>query len=449
MKKTVKSIIGILMVLMLAAGFVACGGGDGAKGDVIELRVLNYFSMANANAAEENEIVWDTFEKAHPNIKILREDEFNEPFHHKVEAYAASGQLPDVILCWPSGRSTTLHTQRLLKDLAPLVQRDGLASLYNAVSMDPSQQGAGYMGMITRGLTATNAFFINLEVLNDCGLQPAKTYAELKAQVPVLRAKGYETVLMANDQTWVMQSCLFSSLAGRFCGEGWEKRILSGQAKFTDPDFVAALQFVKTMYDDGVLSQATLATEYQDVAGLFATNKGAYMIDGDWKQGDLITDKTTGVALISPDRQKNIRIDVFPDIDGVKFNKSNTVVLATGWGMNANIPAGSPKEEAAWTLLKWLVGKEAQIFFTESGIFPTPSRTDIDPSTLNLEPIQQEMAMMGSKYNVSTVVIDAAFEGPVYTPLNDGLQAMGLGRQTPQQVAELTQAALEAWKATQ
>jgi raffinose/stachyose/melibiose transport system substrate-binding protein len=98
----------------------------------------------------------------------------------------------------------------------PLVRRDGLASVFTPVSLDPSQQGAGYLGMITRGLTATNAFFVNMEVLRDCGLQPAKTYSELVAQVPVLKAKGYETIIMPCEDTWVMQSCLFSSIAGRF-----------------------------------------------------------------------------------------------------------------------------------------------------------------------------------------------------------------------------------------
>jgi raffinose/stachyose/melibiose transport system substrate-binding protein len=117
--------------------------------------------------------------------------------------------------------------------------------------------------------------------------------------------------------------------------------------------------------------------------------------------------------------------------------------------MSSAIPAGSPKEEAAWRLIKWLTGKEVQSFFVETGTFATPSRTDINLASLPLEPLQVTVANLGKEYNISTEVIDAAFEGPVYTPLNDGLQAIGLGRQTPQQVAAATQAALEAWKKQQ
>jgi len=444
------AMIGILLVVGVL--FVGCTKKD--SDGRVEIRVLNYFSMTNPNSTSEPRVVWEPFEKANPDIKIVREDDFDEPFHLKTEAYAAAGQLPDVMYVWPSGRSTTLHTQRLLKDLSSLARRDNLAAVYTPVALDPAQQGAGYLGMIPRGMTSTNAFYVNLEVLRAAGLQPAKNYSELKAQVPILRAQGIDTIIMANQETWVMQSCLFSLVAGRFCGEGWEQKIHSGQAKFTDPDFVAALQFIKTMYDDGVLTRATIATSYGDGIGLFANGRSAYYIDGDWRVGDFCTDPSTGQALISPARQSNFLITVFPDIDlpGVKFNRSNSVVLATGWGMNANIPAGSPKEEAAWKLIKWLVGREIQLYNIDTGIAPVPSRIDItdsDIAALNLEPLKVAIGNIGKEYDKATVVIDAAFEGPVYTPLNDGLQAIGMGTQTPAQVAALTQAAFDTWKASQ
>ena len=443
-------IIGILLVIGLL--FTGCPRRDDGR---IELRVINYFSMANPAALEELRIVWEAFDRAHPHIRVVREDDMHEPFHHKMEAYAAAGNLPDVMHVWPSGRSSTLHANRLLKDLTPLIERDGLARYFTPVTMDPAGQFGGYMAMIPRGLTATNAFFINMEVLNQVGLQPARTYSELRAQVPILRAAGFETIIMANAESWVMQSCLFSSIAGRYMGYGWEKRIHSGEARFTDPAFVNALRFIRMMYEDGVLSQATLATDYGSSIGLFATNRGAYKIDGDWRVGDFLTDHSTGMALISPERQRNFRIGVFPEID-IAFQppvaipgRTNTVVLATGWGINANIPRGSEREAAAWELVKWLTGREAQTFFVETGTFSSPSRTDIDLSVLALEPLQVAIANLSSYYDISTVVIDAAFPGSVYTPLNDGLQALGMGRTTPEALAAVVQAAFDAWRATQ
>ncbi|MDR0396745.1 MAG: extracellular solute-binding protein [Oscillospiraceae bacterium] len=439
-----------MIALVLAALMLAAAAPAAMASEQIELRVLNYHDMTNANTADGIKISFDAFEEAHPEIKLVREDEFNEPFHQATEAYAASGNLPDVMYAWPSGRSTTLHTQKLLKDLAPLIERDGLAEYYIPLALNPASQAGGYQAILPMGVTATNAFFINMEVLDAVGLEPAKTYSELVAQVPVLAAAGYDTILMANQDTWVMQSCLFSLVAGRFCGEDWEQKILSGEAKFTDPDFVAALEFIKRMYDDGVLNQSTLATGYGEGPGLFATNTAAYYIDGDWRVGAFITDASTGEAVLDPSRQGDFPITVFPDIDlpGVKFNKSNTAVLGTGWGINAALEDGSPELEAAWELVKWLVGKEVQTWQVSTGAVATPARNDIDYSSLELEPLQVAIANLGGEYDVATVVIDGAFEGPVYTPLNDGLQAIGMGIQTPEQVAQSTQDAFDAWLAS-
>ena len=442
---TLKRLSALVLAFLMLAGLVSIGAAE----EVVELRVLNYLDMTSPNSAEETQVIWDAFEEAHPNIKLVIQNEFNEPFHQATEAYAAAGNLPDVMYVWPSGRSTTLHTKHLLKDLTPLIERDGLKDFYIPLATDPTQQVSGYVAMLSNGVTATNAFFINMEVLKDAGLEPAQSYSELVAQVPILAEKGYDTVLMANQDTWVMQSCLFSLIAGRFGGEGWEQKILNGEAKFTDPEFVAALNFVKQIYDDKVINPTTLAVGYGEGPGLFATNTAAYYIDGDWRAGAFITDASTGEALISPERQENFKITVFPDIDveGVKLNKSNTAILATGYAINAALEDGSAKLEAAWELVKWLEGKEVLTYRLSTGGLGSPSRTDIDYASLDLEPLQVAIANLGKEYDKATVVIDGVFEGPVYTPLNDGLQAIGLGSLTPEQVAQNVQDAFDAWKA--
>jgi raffinose/stachyose/melibiose transport system substrate-binding protein len=388
-----------------------------------------------------------TFQENNPDVSILLETGYNEPWHQKVAAYAASGNIPDVLFVWPSGRSTALYDRKLLKDLTPLINRDGLRSSFLPVAFDPSQFINNTVAMITRGTTASHAFLTNMEVLQACGLQPARTYAEMVQQVPILKARGYETVIMACQDTWVMQSCLFSMVAGRFCGVDWEKKILAGTAKFTDANFVAALDFIRRMYADGVILPSTLGLPYGEGPGQFATNKSAYFIDGDWIVGEFLTDRSTGLALIPPARQPNIRIGVFPDIEGAVLNSSSSVILATGWAMSAAIPAGSQKEDAAWRLIKWLTGREVLTRTIQDGTFASSSRTDINLAALTLEPLQVTMANMGQTYQTGTVVIDGAFHADVFTPINDGLAEIGLGAKTPQQVAQEAQAAFDRGRA--
>jgi len=444
-----KNITVLVMVLLIGAGALFVGCKKQAAGpEKVTLRVLYYLEATAPNAVADANLWFDTFMKDNPNVVIDRENLFDEAFHDKTRAYAAAGNLPDVMYVWPSGRSDYLHDQKLLKDLTPFINRDGIKGNYLPLTMDPSQQQAGYLAMIPQGITTTHAFFINMEVLNDCGLQPAKTYADLKAQVPVLKAKGYETVIIPAQSDWVMQSCLFSMVAGRFGGAGWESKIHAGQAKFTDAEFVNGLAFIKTLYDDGVIQRSAVGLDYGEGPGLFANKKSAYYIDGDWRTGAFITDSSTGQALISPARQANIQIGVFPDIPGAKINSSSSVILGVGYGMSSAIPAGSAKEDAAWKLIKYMTGKDVSQLRTEHGGTPTPSRTDLDFNAMKLEPMQKAIAALGNTFTTATSVIDGVFASEVYLPINTGLIEIAMGTRTPQQVAADVQRAWDTWKAS-
>ena len=82
----------LAMIMALAVGIT----GSIAE-ETVTLRVLNYRDMTSPNAMEETTIVWEAFQAAHPNIKLEILDEFNESFHQQTEAYAAAGNLPDVM----------------------------------------------------------------------------------------------------------------------------------------------------------------------------------------------------------------------------------------------------------------------------------------------------------------------------------------------------------------
>jgi raffinose/stachyose/melibiose transport system substrate-binding protein len=426
-----------LMALMAAVfmAVLAFSGCSGKDDEPVTLRVLNYFDMTQSNGAEELARVWNAFGEANPHITVVREDLYGESYHDRIAACIEERQFPDLIFAWPSGRSAGLHTGNFLKDLSPLAVRDKLETVFFPPALDGKAQAAGYMGILPRSISSTHAFYVNTEVLADAGLTAAKTYDELKAQVPILRSKGYETIIICNQDAWVMQQCLFSLIAGRFCGEAWEQRILSGDAKFTDDDFTAALGFIQSLYIDEVISRNTLQLDYRDAVVRFAENKAAYLIDGDWRARELIT----------LGRQENILITLFPEISGVKLNGSSSVVPGAGWGINENIREKSPEERAAWRLAQWLSGKETQILLLEAGGIGIPSRVDIDEGSLGLTPIQKELAKLVREYKTGTAVIDRVFPENVYTPINDGLQEIAMGTKNPVEVAWSVQRAFDAW----
>lgn len=401
----------------------------------VVVTVLDYFDATSPGAARENEEIWAEFERRNPDIRVERETLYLEPFHQQTAAYVAAGQLPDVLLMWPGGRSAHLHEQRLTKDLTPFVEP--IRHLFYESALQP--QAAGYLAMLPQGLTASHVMFVNTRILNELGLSVPETYEDLVAMIPTLRAAGYQQpVIMGAQDDWVIQSTFFSMILGRLAGDEFTEAVARREAKFTDEPFLRALRFYAGLFDDGVLSPLIVATSYGDVNALFAQGVAPFMIDGEWKVGNFITDPTTGEALIPPSLQEDIEITVFPAIPGEIVSNTTSSVVSTGYGMNAAIPAGSAKEQAAWRLIEWLLGPEAQKVRLESG-GNCCSRVDVEVG--ELEPLAEKRMTIHERF-LGTHVFDNVFPPAVNSVMNVVLQEMALGLKTPEQAAAEVQ---EAW----
>jgi len=424
----------VLVTCSLLVGFAAS-----AADNAVTLRVLNYFDATSPNADRELNEVWGAFDKANPNIKIEREDLFNEPFHQKVQAYIAAGTIPDVMFMWPSGRSADLFLKKLVKDLRPFLGAN--AQEFSDAALAP--QLTGILGELPSTVTVTNMLYTNNKLLKSMGLHFPKTYTLLVQQVKTLKAKGLDTILMGYQDDWVGQSCLFSMICGRMIGDEFIDDCLAGKAKFTDAEFVKALAFYAKMYKDGVLSVKNLSISYGDVNGLWAVGKAPYLIDGDWKVSNFLTDPNTKQALIPVSEQASFGLNNFPAIPGEINPKSNSSVTGVGFGMSSAIPAGSDKEKAAWKLISWLQSATVQKLRLETG-GTIPSRKGV--SSDKLEPLVKTRIAFYGTLGKGTYVLDGALNPKVYQPINIGLQQIGLGKDTPKGVAAKVQAGYEVWK---
>ncbi|HOI23427.1 MAG: extracellular solute-binding protein [Spirochaetia bacterium] len=416
----------------------------GAFAQKTNLFVLNYID-ATAPGYAEDQAIWQKFIDDNPDITIVKEELSNEPFHQKLAAYVAAGTVPDVMYMYPSGRSTILHEQKLVKDLAPLLGNDFLSNFMPSV-VDPSGQKGKYLAELPQSVCYSTVMYTNTKLLADLGLKVPTTYQEMKAMLPKLKAKGIRPLLMANKDDWVMQSCLYSTIVGRMLGDEWIDKALAGKVKFTDKEFVKTLEFVEMMYKDGILGRDTIQISYGEAPALFAAGKAAFFIDGDWRQNAFITDKASGIALIDPKKQESdFGYFNFPAIPDEKNPGVVSAILGCGYGISSAIPAGSAKEKAAVKLLKYLYSQDVQRQYLELGKYIT-SRKDVKSD--KLEPFTTKMSQYYASIGKTCYVLDGAMDTSIYTPLNLGLQQIGLGTKTPMQVAESIQAATDSWIAS-
>jgi raffinose/stachyose/melibiose transport system substrate-binding protein len=387
--------------------------------------------------------IWQKFKDDNPNIDLQQEILFSEAYHNKLSAYIAAGQIPDVFYLWPSRRSSsaTIHDQKLAKDLAPLLGKEFLAD-FVAPALDVNQQSSKQLSELPQSFTYTTVMYTNKKLLWDLGIAQPKTYADLKAMVVKLKVKGIQTLILPDGDGWPAQSCLFSTIAGRMVGDRWIDLAITGKAKYTEPAFVAALAFWQQMFTDGVISWTNMQEPYGNGPGTFASGKAAFFVDGDWRQGAYLTDKSTGAALIPPANQaSDFAFLNFPAIPGEKYPGVVSAIAGTGLGISSKIPAGSDKEKAAVKLLKYYYGPEVSLLNYESGAF-IPSRKGVVSE--KLEPFTQMMPKYYATIAKTCYVIDGVLEPDVFNVLNAGLQAIGLGAKTPAAVAAEMQKAQDA-----
>jgi len=418
-------------VLLLAVGLVAC---QPAK---IELTVVDYGPGTGPETGPEAP-VWDliraqTKDLADLKVEVLGDEAFDRRLADTAQKF------PDVVFLWPGARSATLQSQHRVKDLLSLIPPAELQAFVPA-ALDPRAQAGGVVGELPGSLTATHVFYANLAVLGRLGLKPPATYAELKAQVPVLRAAGLEVVLMANKEDWVMESCLFSTLVGRLAGPDFSAAVQAGKSRFTDPAFVAALQVVQDLYADGVLSRTSLQTTYGDIPGSFAAGRAAYLIDSDWRVGSFLTDPATKTALLGPEAQKQILMTVFPAVAGEVAQAPRTSVqVGPGYGISSAVEAGSAREKAAVAAVLILQGREAQQKRLDAGT-SVPTRNDL--ATGGLEPLAQARLKFYTQIT-GTAVLDGVLAPRVIAVLNTGLHQIAWGVSSPKAVAEAVQKAFD------
>jgi raffinose/stachyose/melibiose transport system substrate-binding protein len=343
---------------------------------------------------------------------------------------------------YPSGRSAVLHKNKLVKDLEPLLGEEFLSN-FVSTTLDVKTQGAGYLAELPQSICYTTVMYTNKALLDSLGLSIPTTYEDLKSMVPMLKAHGIQTVLMANKDDWVMQSCLFSTIAGRYVGSKWFEEVNEGKVKFTDSEFVAALRMLETIYNDDVISRNTIQIAYGEAPGLFASGKAAFFVDGDWKQSAFLTNPSTGEALISPERQENeIELIQFPSLPEESYPSVVSATLGCGFGISSAIEEGSEQEKAAVKLIKYLYSTEVQQQYLDIGRY-VPSRKDI--SADNVEPIIKKMMKYYSQSDSTCYVLDSVLDPIVYTVLNKVLQEIGMGTKTPEAAALEVQNAMDSY----
>ena len=399
-----------------------------AYAEKVKLSILAMVEPGTVGEEAFNQTV-EQFQAAFPDIELELERVSHDPFHSKLQAMAVGKQLPDAFFLWPGKRTGYVTAAGLAKDLRPWLK--GKEDQFLTGMLAP-QGPNGEIFELPMQVTSTHVMFANDRMLKELGLTFPKTLAELVEQSKKIREAGFVPLAMGNSEGWPMQSCFLSTLTDRAGGQEWFDKAIKGDgASFADPQFISALNVLKTLVDEKVFVDGMNQMDRTQAVELFAQEKAVYYIEGDWRVTDF--QKT-----LTDEQKAYISLNVFPEIPDQKgVANSTAAVPGTGYGMNAALEGA--KADAAWEWIWFIAGQTgSKIRLEVQGV--VPAYKDVKaPDTLDA--LVKKLIAFTAEHPMTYVIDDKMDAEGVGNVLNPGLQELTMGAKSPEDVAK----EYEAW----
>ncbi|MDQ0206958.1 extracellular solute-binding protein [Alkalicoccobacillus murimartini] len=415
-------------VISMSALLAACGGNSEETGgsnsdDVVE---LSFWASANPDR-DDFKLTMDRveqFNEEHDDIQLNIETTPHADYRTRLNTQAAGGQLPDIFQVWPG------------TELQPLVDGGAVGSINNILDnwtdngllnedaiADFSFDGETYA--IPSVQNPTSFVYYNVDMLNDLGYEEfPQTYDEFKELIEDLKAEDTTPIALGNSASWVLQSVYISTIADRFTGNDFIAQVLEGERAFTDDDFVEALGVIDELVDIGAFNEDLNTIDDNQMIEYFLQERSAMVIDGNWGAISILTNK--------PD-DMNVGIAPFPLGD----TGTISTVYGNAWSLNADLEG--EKREAGETFLKWMFNED---FYQELIGVNRVVAADVEmPSDADLEPLFLDMLEL-SQQAPPAPVYDAVLPQAVNNVLQNELQAITIGRSTPEEAAQNIQNAV-------
>ncbi|MFG2172814.1 ABC transporter substrate-binding protein [Streptomyces niveus] len=412
-------IAAVTAAAMVAASLAACApSGDSADGTTLKVWSWQADNTPNWNR------VFDVYEKSHPGVKIEFEGYQAAEYNQVLATGLQGNDGPDVPMIRAYGGAQAAIQAGQLVPIDDKI--DGL----DAIEPGVLRAAQGKEDEHTYGVPfayQTLQMFYNKTMFDKLGLEAPSTWDEFIALQEALLKKKVTPMALGAREDWVLP--MFADIVGaaRYGGSTFEKRVLSGETSFTDPNYVASLKIVQGMQK--YLDPDVNAIAVADATLQFTSGQAAQWPGGSF---DLATfrksapDTEWGAYQVPTPPKAVLKAPVTPGYADGSFG----------------ISAASKKQEAAKELLQWMTTKEfGQLVADDLNQFsPLPGVTYSDPL---LNEMNDHYKAGPAPY---LLLVDFRYGDPTGTAvLGPDIQAMFLGKKKPEKVAADLQAGISTW----
>lgn len=367
-----------ILCLVLAA-LCAAGAFANAPAEKVTLTVWD-FKYGEVDGSQKPMKQIDTlFMQKYPNVTVNHVAQPNDTYYQIIQAAASANKGPDVAMFHPGTRAYGFGD--VLVDLDPYVK--DVKDQFTVASITMVSQD-GKIGAPIKLLPMTMqgfGIYYNKDYFRKAGLDPEsppKTSDQFLAACAKLQAAGIVPIVVGQTYT-------IDFLLRMFGGEAFGPNVrglVDGSAKFSDPVFREAVEFVKTLVDKGYLEKEGFSRPYFfDATDKFAAGGGAMFVG-------LLSDVCNWKAF--SDKLGVNNVGFFPTVN-FPDSKYKDVQVAQGAGIGYGVMKWSKNQKIAAEYVKfYTTGEGAKIYASSTGAMsPNTAVTGLEASYPALKVIQQ------------------------------------------------------------
>lgn len=347
---------GLAAVTMVAGcGGGSTGGGNASPGGEVTIEFAQWWEPELPAGSLRQ--MMDQFEQENPGIKVKLLSGPYASTKEQVVAGAAAGTMSDVVGldgAWISD----FAKQGSIADLGKLMADAGYDK--TQLSSEVKVNDATYMIPV---LNFVYPMFSNTDLLQKAGIAKAPSNrteftAAAKAVSNLGNAKGWVLPLSLEAPNGVQNDVMSWAWASG------QSMLKDGKPDLTNQDIKGTVEYVKSLWDDGVIAPGSFTMKEQDKVEEFTNGRVGMMIDS--------------LAHINTIREKNpnlkFQVSSVPSVDG--FAGKRGIPFAS-WGIG--VSENSAHKAEAWKLIQFLMSEKANAkLSTQANAFPGNSKATPD-----------------------------------------------------------------------
>jgi raffinose/stachyose/melibiose transport system substrate-binding protein len=284
----------------------------------------------------------EKWNKENPDRKITVEFFASDAYKAKIRTAVGAGQPPTLIFNWSGGVLKSYVDAKAVEDLTSLAkEKPEVTDRYlPSVLQNGVIDGKTYALPMNKVNPAT--MYYNKELLDRAGVQPPKTWDELMAAVPKLKAQGIAPFALGGQSKWP-ELIWLEYLVDREGGSAVWDRIEKGEpGAWSDPVIIDALSKIQQLVDAGGFqdSFASTASNSGSELALLYTGKAAMSLQ--------LSSQYQAMKQGAPEFIANDKLGYapFPTINGGKGDPSYTVGTPANF-FSVSSAASEPQKETA------------------------------------------------------------------------------------------------------